>query len=306
MPIDWSSYERFDWAGSSQEPMGNDERAEVAAFATAILALPAEHNQIFWGEASAPGRFAATVVRVRPGIAHRYLERAGSEGISEVALKIFKTTQDARREGQRVVRFHREELHRLPGWPNAHIQKPLCAGLGTAGACGERAYIVQEWVPGNTLDELTSKSSLKGPEVRSIIEQLFGRIVMPLWSKGTIWWDFRDANFCYDATTESLKMIDVDSLAAYAEEILTTPDLWTRREKGRATAIGRLRQMTSRLIRAQSHPVSSREARFRAAWQAELEPALSALSKSDSLDANLSLSVFLRCLESEGLLAAES
>jgi hypothetical protein len=56
--------------------------------------------------------------------------------------------------------------------------------------------------------------------------------------------------------------------------------------------------MTSRLLRALPHTVSSREARFRAAWQAELEPALLALGKTESLDADRPLRLFLARLES--------
>jgi hypothetical protein len=58
----------------------------------------------------------------------------------------------------------------------------------------------QQWVPGHTLEELNRRiwpaQPLDPRVARSILEQLFGAIVMPLWSAGTVWWDFRGANYC--------------------------------------------------------------------------------------------------------------
>ena len=60
----------------------------------------------------------------------------------------------------------------------------------------------------------------------------FAGAIIPLWSEGTIWWDIRDANFCWDQAARRLTLIDTDSLAAYADEIQQRPAVWQRREKG--------------------------------------------------------------------------
>ena len=283
MPIDWTNYEEFDWVNAQQSPMSEDQRAEVTEFVAVIMGVAKEHHHEVWGTASPPGRFAATVVRLRPDIFHRYVDRATSAGVLEVALKVFKTTPDGRREAKRVVPFLREELHRLPGWPNRSVQLPL-----HAGSQGERAYIVQEWVTGNTLEEfLRPPATVSSSQVCSIVDQLLGNIVIPFWENGTIWWDFRDANFCFDVSSNRLKMIDVDSISAYAQEILTSPEVWTRRDKGRSTAIPRLRQMVYRLIQAQSNfKRQSAETRFRQAWQAGIEPVLQGLGKAPGQETN--------------------
>src|SRR5262249_11383290 len=94
------------------------------------------------------------------------------------------------------------------------------------------------------------------------------------------WWDVRDANYCYCTARDRLSLIDVDSLGAYADEILSTPDVWTKRDKGRATALARLRHMTIRLVLAQG--VRGRQkvaATLTSVWQEELEPALLRLGK---------------------------
>src|SRR5262249_19091745 len=153
-------------------------RDEVTDFVVETMGVLIQQHHELWGEASPPGRFAATVVRLSSSVKHRYVDRATSEGVPEVAVKVFKTTPDARREAQRVVPFLHEELHRLPGWPNASIQRPFDANFR-----GERAYIVQEWVPGHTLEEASPSSA----QVRSIVEQLLGKIVIPFWASGTIW-----------------------------------------------------------------------------------------------------------------------
>lgn len=141
--------------------------------------------------------------------------------------------------------------------------------------------------------------------IHSILRQLLGEIVIPLWSRGLIWWDFRDANFCYAAETDRLSLIDVDSLGAYAEEILETPDDWTRRDRGRLTALARLRQMSVRLIGAPRRPGKKKvESRFTEAWRNDLEPALLRLGKSDESrhEAALALDRFLSHLVNQGLI----
>lgn len=313
MPLDWSDYNGFDWANAKQSPMTEEQRAGNEAVAAGLLAVPAEERQRLWGAASPPGRFAATVVHVCPGVSHRYAAQAGARGVVEIGVKLFKTNRDAQNEAQRVLRFYVSHFPRLPGLPNDHVQKTLDAGIVSDAQGAQRAYLVQEWVPGETLEELLRRrwvsEPVDGARVRSILEQLFGQIIVPLWGEGTVWWDARDANYCWHEAAGRLTMIDADSLAAYADEIVETPHVWERRDKGQSVALARLRQMTLRLLRAQA--LSGKKglnAGLEAAWREELEPALRALGRDPArkeerkAEALAALRGFMQRLEEAGFL----
>jgi hypothetical protein len=284
MSLDWSAYDGFDWANSRQLPLPEPGRQDVEEFVAGLLRLPEATRRTTWGSASPPGRYAATVVRIVPGVAHPFAERATVQGIAQIAVKLFKTSADAWREGRSLVEFHNRQFPRLPGLPHPRVQRSLEAGIQHQG-CQERIYVVQEWVGGASLEDLLRRQwprePLSGGQAQGLIEQLLGGIVLPLWSVGTVWWDVRDANFCYDRERERLVLIDVDSLAAFADEILDTPTLWTRRSKGRTTALARLRQMTIRLTAAQGlRPRSRVEQTITRAWKELLEPALLRLGQA--------------------------
>ena len=144
---------------------------------------------------------------------HRYLDHAADHQISEVGVKIFKTNKDARRAAKQVLPFHNEQVHRLPGLPNDHVQKTLGWSIHRSTRGVERPYVIQEWVFGLTLEELLRREWLGAPPgvdcVKTILEQLFWLIIIPLWSEETIWWDIRDANYCWDSASKTLKFIDV-------------------------------------------------------------------------------------------------
>jgi hypothetical protein len=265
--------------------MPPEERDAVADLAADVLALSADDRHRTWGAASPPGRYAATVVRVFRDVGHRYQEQAAASGVAEVGVKVFKTTSDARHTARHLLPFHQRDLSRLPGLPNPRVQCSLAAGMARDGRGEERAYVVQQWVSGDTLEDLLRRRwkerGATGACIRSILEQLVMGIIIPLWGEGTVWWDVRDGNYCYDSAADRLTLIDVDSLAAYADEILHTPHAWARRDKGRATALARLRQMTLRLLRARDVALPrSAAAAVGRAWEAELVPALSRLGKT--------------------------
>jgi hypothetical protein len=294
MPVDWTAYDTFDWAASQQSPLPPGERATLADLVAQILCLPDSTRATVWGAASPPGRFAATVVRVETGLLPPdWRERAAS--IPAIGVKVFKTTSDARREADRLLPFHRTQLSRLPGIPHPRVQRSLGSGQDQG-----RSWLVLEWLPGVGLDVWRSRFTRQAPAplpvVRSLIEQLLGEIVLPLWSGGLIWWDFRDANCCVDPDGR-LALLDVDSLAAYADEILTTLEVWTQRDRGRSTSEGRLRNMTWRLLQAARWSGKKREAAFRAAWNAHVAPTLAGIGRTVSLEQGLAgLQTFLEAL----------
>jgi predicted NAD-dependent protein-ADP-ribosyltransferase YbiA (DUF1768 family) len=278
--------------------MSPDERTVLAEFVAQVAGIP-DGTAGTWGWASPPGRFAASVIRLDPAAAHRYCGQS-------VGVKVFKTNTDAAREAATLVPFHRDRLARLPGIPNPRVQTSLDAGFATDTRGRRRGFIVQQWVCGDTLEDWIRRrwacEPAPLPVIASLLTQLLADIVVPLWSAGTIWWDVRDANFCFDADTGQLNMIDVDSPAAYAGEIIDTPATWIRRGKGRLTALARLRNMTLRLVLA-TGPASGKvraTAKVNTAW-APLESALLALGTGPASAVGTAIAAFLDALTSDTL-----
>jgi hypothetical protein len=279
MAVAWTDYDSFDWSNSKQRPMDDRQKLDLAEWAADLLELPTTDRQRIWGQASPPGRFAATVLRIAPDASHRFRTASARVRIAEVGIKLFKTSPDAQKEARRAVEFHARQLAHLPGLPNPHVQRSVTAGIGRDGQGGKRGYVVQEWVRGFTLEycvrTLWSATPAEGASIRTIIDQLFAGIIIALWQAGTVWWDIRDANFCYCSERKLLRMIDVDSLSAYSQEILGSAVHWHAREKGRATALPRLRQLCIRLLRSQrGHPKSKVESVWRELWSSIFEPEL--------------------------------
>lgn len=312
MAVDWTDYDAFAWSNARQSPLDGQQRADLAAWAADLLELDAADREAVWGHASPPGRYAATVIRVAPQVSHRFRLAADCAQVAEVGLKLFKVTPDAARAARQAIHFHARELGRLPGLPNPRVQSSISAGLRPDGRGAERGYVVQEWVRGASLEDCLrvtwATCPVDGSVVRSLLEQLFGDIVIPLWQAGTVWWDFRDANFCYDARDGLLRVIDVDSLGAYADEILRTPQRWQARDKGRTTALARLRRMSVRLLGARQDAARSKvERALQAAWR-EFEPVLQRLGHDAGADeaARVALARFLDALERADLLGRDS
>ena len=66
MPVEWQEYEGFDWTGSRQSPMDEDQRVAVTEMVADLLTLSDVDRGGSWGRASPPGRFAATVIHLSP------------------------------------------------------------------------------------------------------------------------------------------------------------------------------------------------------------------------------------------------
>lgn len=289
MPLDWSDYDAFTWAAARQSPLPPGDRLDLADLVADILDLTPEVRATAWGGASPPGRFAATVVRVEAeALPAAWRDRVGD--FAAVGVKVFRASPDAVREADRLLRFHQDRLHRLPGLPHPRVQRGFAAGR-TRG----RAWLLLEWMPGVGLDVWRAAPATLAV-VRDLVGQLLGEIVLPLWSRGLVWWDFRDANCCVDLATGRLALLDVDSLAAYADEIIDRPGDWTRRDKGRVVAASRLRNMTARLLQAAGRRMTKD---VRAAWDESVAAALATVGRPATLeDGRAAVARFLaaRCL----------
>ena len=293
MPISWTNYDAFAWPDSAQAPLGATGRDDIERLAADILGISDGDRARSWGTASPPGRYAATVVRVDPAIDHRFATAARDRGIAVVGLKVLKTTRDAQREGDRLIAFHGDQLPRFPSLPQAHLQVSIAAGRHAG-----RTFAALQWIEGATLDQLAGEAGSLAPSLRAtIVRQLFRDIVIPCWSAGVVWWDVRAANYCFSMEAQHLAMIDIDSLAAYAEEILDAPDVWTRREKGRGVALARLRQMSLRFL-----PGARARKTALAAWTQHLAPSLMHLGRRAHAEdaANAALDRYLAAWSSNG------
>ena len=94
---------------------------------------------------------------------------------------------------------------------------------------GDRPYLVQEWVEGQTLEALVEcGAKVRVDDALNILDNLFLNLVIPAWSKGSKWWDARHSNYIY-TPDKRVVMIDPDVLADYAEEIVLTPSTYTKR-----------------------------------------------------------------------------
>ena len=85
---------------------------------------------------------------------------------------------------------------------------------------------------------------------RQLLNDLFEGIIIPLWSAGTIWFDIRAGNFCVTERDgkQRLVLIDTDSLLAYAEEIIETPQVFTKRNHGKLTALKRIKTIVTDMV----------------------------------------------------------
>jgi len=288
MSINWKYYDGFDWDNAKQEPMNQSERNEVARLAAKCIGL--ENNKGFkiWGMASPPGRWAATVIQVLPGTEHKFLDDMQRENIDSLGLKIYKITVDGQREVNRVKPVYENGFSRLPGLPNTHVQRIIDADSISFNGYGERYILVQEWIEGYSLDyylkDQKGNLRLNPNEAKLILSQLYKDIIIPLWSSGNIWWDIRDANFCYDRSAQKLKLIDVDSLTSYYEEKVFTPEIWLKRDKGREFALTRLRGITERLLLASGEDRQKVKLHLEI-WDTEVKPLILILGKeSDTSD----------------------
>jgi len=222
--INWKdNYDSHAWGiATQQQPLTPPERTVIERLAGQILGLTPAAAQKCWGCAHPPGRHANTVLRVHPGVPHRFSEFGATLG-----LKFFNATKDSRWLAPAMVKFHATQRKLLPGLPNPHVQE-VYAGGSLRGSDGiERHYLVQQWIEGDCL-EACVRTALSEEQALQIADDLFLQIIIPLWGGGDFWWDVRASN--YVVTPEHrLIMIDSDVLAAYLAEKLAQPPRYEQR-----------------------------------------------------------------------------
>lgn len=240
MPLNWTNYDEYFDQPRDQEPIDEHARQEVEGIAAGILQLSTASLGSLWGHCSPPGLFAQTVVQVESSIPHRFTDACRNKAIG---VKIFKSGK-----GRNLVLKHTHLRQKLPGLPNNLVQNVYAAGEyeGTF-------FLIQEWIEGDDLDTYLKRNAPLPQDVaQQLLNDMLQGIIIPLWSGGTIWWDIRAGNLCVTERDGKprLVLIDTDSLLAYAEEILNTPLVFTKRDKGKITALKRIKTILTNLVRS--------------------------------------------------------
>ena len=238
MPLIWNNYDAYFNDPRDQQQIDDNTKLEMEKIASEILGLDRQTMQSTWGSCSPPGVFAQTVVRVESSIPHRFIGICQNKPLG---LKIFK-----KGKGRELVIDHKHSRNKLPGLPNELVQ-----GVYDADEHNGTFFLAQDWIEGESLETyLNRKTQLPPDVVQQLLNDLFEGIIIPLWSAGTIWWDFRAGNFCVTErdSKQRLVLIDTDSLLAYAEEIIETPLVFTKRNHGKVTALKRIKKIVTDLV----------------------------------------------------------
>ena len=235
MPLKWKHYDEYFNHPRDQQQIDDNTKLEMERIASEILGLDRQTMQSTWGSCSPPGVFAQTVIRVESAIPHLFIGICQNKAIG---LKIFK-----KGKGRKLVLDHKHLRNKLPGLPNELVQ-----GVYDADEHNGTFFLVQEWIEGESLESFLANQTPTTPEVaRQLLSDFLEGLLIPLWSACTIWWDIRAGNFCVTERDgkQRLVLIDTDSLLAYAEEIIETPLVFTKRNHGKVTALKRIKKIVT-------------------------------------------------------------
>jgi hypothetical protein len=248
MPLNWNAYDEY-FTDRERAPISEHTKRDLEVEAAALLELSPEQRETSWGICTLPGCYGM-VIQLRPDLRHRWnpdMDRA-------VGLKIFHADSFGK-QAKKLVPFHTDERCSYPGLPNPQVQAVYDGGRFVRALPREqelRWYLIQEWVEGDTWDEVIQLPTFGPDDAATILRSLFEGIIFPLWSVGVIWWDIRANNYCVRSTPSGLEvvMIDTDSLQAYSDEIRNRPNVHNLRNVKKATGVKRLKTMITGLVDA--------------------------------------------------------
>lgn len=204
-----------------------------------ILGIATADRTSKWAEALGYGARTRAIIRVRPPVCHRFMDREPN-----VLVKLFKGPAEPYR------RFHRDYFPRLPVVPgNVHFQQTLEAGRWREG----QAYAVLQFVDGTTLrSRLSDGPALAAKAARSILQQIFARIWIPTWDTGLRFRDCHPGNFIVRPSGMAVTMIDVEQMRNGAFELLDTPRTWTARDAHEQLALRQVSGVFQAVLAAQT------------------------------------------------------
>lgn len=246
MPLNWGNYDDY-FCGDktrSQKPINEIKKRMLESGTAELLELDPHWQETTWGACSEPGCYGVTVIRIGSEVRHKW----NLEGGRATGLKIFHLEGFGGRKAKDLVEFHLNLRSHYPGLPNAQVQEVIGGGrLGfkLPDENQERYFLVQDWIDGVTWNDLVRGQSVSVKDAEMLVNSLFGGIIIPLWSRGVMWWDVRGDNYCVRPRADGLEvvMIDTDSLEPYHKEIIETPSDFTKRDLKKLTALRRLKTM---------------------------------------------------------------
>jgi hypothetical protein len=127
---------------------------------------------------------------------------------SKIGIKVYNN----KIRNQEVFKFYKE-IKNLIYKDNNYIQK-----VHDCFKIGETIYTIQEWIEGPTLEEIWYEKKFNYLNIKTILDDLYLKIIIPLWSQGLIWHAGSMTNFCL---TNHLISIDNDNMYKTAAEIIT-------------------------------------------------------------------------------------
>lgn len=250
MPINWNAYDQYfvDFE-TARKPMSEQTKRNIEGEAAVLLRLRPEQREFVWGACTLPGCYGM-VIHLPSALQHPW----NPDMTRAVGLKIFHADGFGV-QAKKLVPFHTSERLSYPGLPNRQVQDVYHGGQFSRALPQEqepRWYLVQEWIEGDTWDEVIKRPAFGPDEAVVILRSLFEGIIFPLWSNGVIWWDIRANNYCVRSIASGLEvvMIDTDSLQAYSDEIRNRPDNHQLRDEKKRTGVKRLKTMINGLVEA--------------------------------------------------------
>jgi serine/threonine protein kinase len=144
---------------------------------------------------------------------------------NKIGIKIYnnsKTNDDK-------IKFH-NQIRKHIYKNNERIQNVYkCSKLGNT------AYAIQEWIEGDTLTEMYYNNKLNYSSVRMILNELYLKLIIPLWKEGLVWKIASATNLCF--YNNKLIRIDTDNMVKTAAEILENKNFVVRNEVRRNSYI---------------------------------------------------------------------
>jgi serine/threonine protein kinase len=238
MSLNWKNYDEYFSHPRDQQQINANTKVEIERIASKILGLDDETLKSSWGSCSPPGGLCTNGRSGREFHSSSFFRYLSEQG---------DWAQDFQKgKGLQLVLSHKHLRTKLPGLPNDFVQE-----VYDAGGHNDTFYLVQEWVEGNSLENFLANQTPTTPEVAiQLLSDFFEGILLPLWSAGTIWWDIQAGNFGVTERDDKqrLVLIDTDSLLAYAEEIIETSQVFTKRNHGKVTALKRIKTILTDLV----------------------------------------------------------
>lgn len=162
---------------------------------------------------------------------------------SKIGIKIYNN-----KRGNELVCKFQNEIRKYIYINNKHIQNVYkCSKIGNT------RYAIQEWIEGDTLTEMYLSDKFNPLNVKTILDQMYLKLIIPLWKEGLIWKGISATNICYDSKKEMLICIDTDNMYKTAAEILKNQD-FTLRNKIRINSFIKDRKSISNMLKKANMP----------------------------------------------------